>query len=141
MQRKLGWGILRQAELHLLTADLACEHAAASAAKRDIFDSRRQRKSEPIHECLTALHVDVVDANHPVIKADTQVEVAYGITEPRTVRLLGAQRSHFWKNPLGWFGDQLTALAIIVLVIVGFGWLGNRGQKWLAGRIDRALPR
>jgi hypothetical protein len=87
------------------------------------------------------LGVDVVDADRPVVKVDTSVELAYAQSDPRTVRLPSAQRSHYWKNPISWFGTQLGALAVIALLFGGFVWLVNRGQKWLSARINRPLPR
>jgi len=79
----------------------------------------------------TVLGVDVVDAEHPVVKAETPVEIAYTASEPRTVRLLTAQRSHYWKNPLGWIGTQVAGLGLIVLVLIGFSWLGGRFSRSL----------
>lgn len=84
------------------------------------------------------LGVDAVDAEHPMVKADTLVEIAYAESDPRTVRLLNAHRSHYWKNPLGWVGTQLGGLALVVLVVVGFTWLGGRFSRMLDSRIERA---
>lgn len=83
------------------------------------------------------LGVDVVDAGRPVVKADMPVEIAYAADDPRTVRFLQASRSHFWKNPLGWFRDQLLAVALIVVILLGVGWLGNVAKQWLKARLKR----
>ncbi|MFN8490099.1 MAG: hypothetical protein U0350_21105 [Caldilineaceae bacterium] len=92
------------------------------------------------HE-LPVLGVDVVDAGSPVVKPETRVEIAYAADDARTVRLLQANRSHFWKNPLGWFREQLLALALVGVILGGFAWLGNFAKRWFKTRVNERLQR
>ncbi len=91
------------------------------------------------HE-LPVLGLDVVDAGSPVVKPEMPVEIAYAADDTRTVRFLQANRSHFWKNPLGWFRAQLFDLALIVAILVGVSWFGDWIKRWLKARLSQRLP-
>ncbi|MCX6047636.1 MAG: hypothetical protein NT075_21265 [Chloroflexi bacterium] len=85
----------------------------------------------------TVLGVDAVDANSVVVQPDTQVEIAYGSRDPRTVHLLQGTRTHYWKNPLGWVQQQIYGLVLIVLLLLGFGWLTKRAGQWWKTRVEQ----
>jgi len=85
----------------------------------------------------SVLGVDAVDANSVVVQLDAPVEVAYALTEPRTVRLLSGTRSHYWKNPFEWVKQQILSLLLIALLILAFSWLGNKARKWWQVRMEQ----
>jgi len=86
------------------------------------------------------LGVDAVDiaANAPPPAVASRVDLAYGVSDPRIIRLPHHTREHYLRNPMQWLTEQIRALALVSLVIVLAGWAGKRWQRFVRQRLERA---
>ncbi|MFN8445309.1 MAG: hypothetical protein U0175_31260 [Caldilineaceae bacterium] len=77
------------------------------------------------------LGVDAIDVETIGLKTGDQVEFSYAADQPRAVRLAKQTRFHYIRNPLEWLKQQMFAVALIVLLLLGVNMIGNNLPRWL----------
>lgn len=77
------------------------------------------------------LGVDVVDVETTGLNSGDQVEFSYAADQPRVVRLANQTRLHYIRNPLEWLKQQMFAIVLIVLLLLGVNAIGNNLPRWL----------
>lgn len=81
------------------------------------------------------LGVDAVDVETTGLKTGDQVELSYAADQPRSVRLANQTRLHYVRNPLEWLKQQVFAITLIVLLLLGVNAIGNNLHRWLNKRL------